>query len=66
MQSSIPEEQIRTVAYRLWEEAGCPEGQAEEFWERARQELGVNGPTNNARAIEPAEELDARDTPDGA
>lgn len=59
MQPPITEEQIRTVAYRLWEEAGCPEGQAEEFWERARQELGVNE-TNDRGTIELTEDLDAR------
>lgn len=47
------------MAYRLWEEAGCPEGQAEEFWERARQELGVNE-TNDRGTIELTEDLDAR------
>jgi hypothetical protein len=42
MQLPITEEHLRTVAYRLWEEAGCPEGRAHQFWDRARQELGVN------------------------
>jgi hypothetical protein len=35
------EEQIRTLAYSLWEEAGSPEGQAEEFWAKAEEQLGV-------------------------
>lgn len=30
------EQRIRDKAYRLWEEAGRPEGRSEEFWERAR------------------------------
>jgi hypothetical protein len=29
------EERIRMVAYELWEEAGRPEGKAEEHWSRA-------------------------------
>ena len=32
-------EPIRTRAYRLWEQAGRPEGGDVEFWERARQEI---------------------------
>jgi hypothetical protein len=35
------EEQIRSLAYSLWEEAGCPEGQAEAFWAKAEEQLGV-------------------------
>jgi Protein of unknown function (DUF2934) len=30
---------IRELAYRLWEEAGRPEGRSDEFWERARQQI---------------------------
>lgn len=32
-------EPIRIRAYRLWEQAGRPEGGDLEFWERARQEI---------------------------
>jgi hypothetical protein len=32
------EHRIRYRAYFLWEQEGRPEGRAEEFWERARQE----------------------------
>jgi hypothetical protein len=31
------EERIRTRAYFLWQEAGSPEGWADEFWHRARR-----------------------------
>jgi hypothetical protein len=31
------EERIRTRAYFLWQEAGSPEGRAEEFWHQARR-----------------------------
>jgi hypothetical protein len=33
------EERIRQRAHRIWEEAGRPEGKAQEHWERAAQEL---------------------------
>jgi hypothetical protein len=39
MNVSATEEQIRTLAYRLWEEAGCPDGQSDEFWILAQQKL---------------------------
>jgi hypothetical protein len=29
---------VRERAYRLWEDEGCPEGRAEEFWHRAREQ----------------------------
>ncbi len=34
------EETIRRRAYRLWEEAGRPEGRSDEFWHAARAEIG--------------------------
>lgn len=34
------EERIRARAYLLWEQRGCPIGQAELDWLRAEQELG--------------------------
>ncbi|SAK73945.1 hypothetical protein AWB80_04192 [Caballeronia pedi] len=33
------EEHIQTLAYRLWEEAGCPDGRSDEFWILAQQQL---------------------------
>lgn len=30
---------IRVLAYELWEQAGKPDGQEQEFWERAEQML---------------------------
>lgn len=60
MQLPITEEHLRTVAYRLWEEAGCPAGRADEFWDRARQELGVSEIPNDRQAIELSEDFDVR------
>lgn len=33
------EELIRALAYRKWEEAGCPHGEQDRFWQEAEQEL---------------------------
>jgi hypothetical protein len=35
------EQRQRELAYRLWEEAGCPEGRADEFWYTAWEILAV-------------------------
>ena len=36
------EERIRTLAYQLWEDAGCPDNRSDEFWLQAEDEiLGV-------------------------
>jgi hypothetical protein len=31
------ETRLKERAFSLWEEAGCPENRAEEFWHRARE-----------------------------
>ncbi len=36
------EEQIRTLAFYLWEEDGSPEGRSDEYWAKARQQLGID------------------------
>jgi len=33
------EDQIRIRAHKLWEQAGKPEGQEDEFWHQAEREL---------------------------
>ncbi len=35
------EQRIRETAYHLWEQDGRPEGHALEFWERARELVGM-------------------------
>ncbi|MBI2924348.1 MAG: DUF2934 domain-containing protein [Verrucomicrobia bacterium] len=37
----LPHETVAARAHRLWEEAGRPEGQDQEFWFRAEQELSA-------------------------
>ncbi|MEM5435978.1 DUF2934 domain-containing protein [Paraburkholderia diazotrophica] len=39
MDVTVTEEQIRTLAFYLWEKDGGPEGRSEEYWEKARQQL---------------------------
>jgi hypothetical protein len=41
MEEPILEEQLRTLAYQLWEQAGRPDGRSDEFWQQAQHELGV-------------------------
>ncbi len=36
------EETIRERAYALWEEAGRPDGRADEHWRQAARELGFD------------------------
>jgi hypothetical protein len=33
------EERVRALAYRMWDEAGRPEGQHEYFWDKAKAEI---------------------------
>ena len=35
----VTEEQIRALAYTIWEQEGCPEGKREEHYYRAKQIL---------------------------
>ena len=38
------ERRIRERAYFLWRQEGCPEGRAEEHWQRAREIEGEDAP----------------------
>jgi hypothetical protein len=51
MDVQMSEEQIRTLAFHLWEQDGSPEGRADEYWEKARQQLGVEGSAQDERAV---------------
>ena len=35
------EQRVRERAYRLWEQAGSPEGQSEQFWLQAEAEISA-------------------------
>jgi hypothetical protein len=60
MDTQTTEEELRSLAYRLWEEAGCPDGRADEFWKQARLQLCPEGsPTQADRANDSDEFVDA-------
>lgn len=37
--AEVSDDQIRVYAYRLWEKAGCPDKDRDDFWHRAKSEL---------------------------
>ncbi|BBQ02467.1 hypothetical protein BSFA1_75950 (plasmid) [Burkholderia sp. SFA1] len=39
MDVPVTEDQIRSLAYQLWEEAGSPNGRSDEFWVLAQTQL---------------------------
>ena len=41
--SEVDEQLIRELAYRKWEQAGCPHGEQDRFWQEAEQELAAVG-----------------------
>lgn len=41
--SHANQDQIRDLAYTLWDEAGRPDGQDKEFWARAERQLSETG-----------------------
>jgi hypothetical protein len=43
-QQTAQEEQIRTRAYYLWEQAADPKGAPDEYWEQARSEIEKEAP----------------------
>jgi Protein of unknown function (DUF2934) len=60
MDTQMTEEDLRSLAYQLWERAGCPDGRADEFWEQARLQLGSGGsPTQGDRMNDSDEFVDA-------
>ncbi|WP_250516996.1 DUF2934 domain-containing protein [Caballeronia sp. INDeC2] len=59
MDFHIPEDQIRSCAYRLWVDAGRPEGRAEEFWEQARLQLAATDKATQSDLVEDSDEFAA-------
>jgi hypothetical protein len=39
MSDEVQEHEIRERAYKLWQDAGSPEGQENEFWEKAKDQI---------------------------
>lgn len=60
-QSDDREERIREVAYFLWLEEGCPEGQADRHWAAAEAVVAAQD-ASTAASIPPARR---RSSPDG-
>jgi hypothetical protein len=48
-------DEVKDLAYRLWEEAGRPEGRHEEFWLAAEAQITVNPTPAKPRAKAKAE-----------
>lgn len=62
------EQQVRELAYRLWEEAGYPDGRSDEFWYVAIEQIaaspaGVAGPDAPPAAVTPGSPPEAGSAP---
>ncbi|WP_406807246.1 DUF2934 domain-containing protein [Burkholderia semiarida] len=49
------ETQVRERAYRLWQADGAPDGRADEYWQRAEQQLDAEGSGADGRAGQTAD-----------
>lgn len=58
---AVDVDEIRHRAFQLWNQDGCPEGRAIDYWLRAEAELAARG-----AAPEPAGPLQAPDEPSPA
>lgn len=61
------EQQIRELAFRLWQEAGEPQGEQDWFWHAAAKHLEMEGesPKSDTPApVEPASDRPDEDTGD--
>jgi hypothetical protein len=61
MDVQLSEEQIRTLAFYLWEQDGSPEGRSNEYWDKARQQLTTGNTSENTADGEAA---DVEEKPD--
>lgn len=51
MEDQLNEHRIRERAFQLWQESGCPEGRAEEFWLLAK-EVETGAPNEPSDLVE--------------
>ncbi|QIE26900.1 hypothetical protein SBC1_38240 (plasmid) [Caballeronia sp. SBC1] len=51
----MSEEQIRTLAFHLWEQDGSPDGRADEYWEKARRQLGLEDAAQGESGVDEGE-----------
>ncbi len=47
------DQRIRELAYRLWDQDGGPHGRDTEYWERARELIGIQDSPGAGRVHEP-------------
>jgi hypothetical protein len=59
------DEFLRKRAYRLWEEAGRPDGQHESHWQQALKELGLMDPVDTVQPSSSKTRRENRAKPDG-
>lgn len=52
----MSEEQVFALAFYLWEQDGSPEGRSDDYWEKARDQLGNVSWDVEEEAEEAAEE----------
>jgi hypothetical protein len=64
VQMSDTDQQIRERAYHLWEADGRPHGREEEYWERARELVGMEANPNAGQLPNPMNHTD-RSGPEG-
>jgi Protein of unknown function (DUF2934) len=41
----VTEDQIRTLAFYLWEMDGSPDGRSDEYWQKPREQLATDSST---------------------
>ena len=63
MPHTFTEDDVRSKAYELWEQAGCPDGGAEIYWAQAQMVLGDRETTSPAPSDD---ELSSPASPHGA
>lgn len=54
------EERIRRRAYRLWQEDGCPDGQDQRHWEKARMLVAIEEGQSHATKPNPVAQNEDR------
>jgi hypothetical protein len=57
---SYSHEHIAQLAYKLWQERGCPEGTPEVDWDRAMQLLDQPSQSNMATLVSSGDQLESR------
>lgn len=67
--SEVDEQHVRELAYRKWEQAGCPHGDQDRFWQEAEQELaaaesiGGGSSTHGSQALDVVQEASEESFP---